>query len=176
MPNRLKHISLSLFFLSCLITNAFADPLKEYEVKAAFVYQFIKYVGWPQNTFEESKNRFFIGVINGSPIYSFLKSLEKTPVDGKTIVVKHFNQLAEVTDVHILFIHPKIVFEPRDLTKMTVSQHVLTVGETPGFIQHGVINFHLQDSKIRFEINNALAKNSGLEISSKLLRLATTVQ
>jgi len=77
----------------------------------------------------------------------------------------------------MLFIASAESSRAEEIVQLLKGTSVLTIAETPGFSkQGGVINFVLEDSKVRFEVNVDAAKQAGLNISSRLLSLAKIVQ
>lgn len=152
-----------------------AQP-SEYQLKAAFIYNFAQFVEWPPAAFAEATSPLVIGVLGESP---FGGALEQT-VRGKALqahplIIKAFRSPAEATNnCHVLFISAS---EKRRLGEIVAGLRgtsVLTVGETEGFIEAGgMINFIQHGKKIRFQINNQAAKSAGLKVSSKLLSLAS---
>jgi hypothetical protein len=143
----------------------------EYEVKAAFLYNFANFVEWPPESFPDDKSPIVIGVVGEDP---FGESLDATikgkTANGRKITCKRFKRISDVDTCHILFVTSA---EKRPLPK---GPGILTVGEDKGFTKRGgVINFTLEDNKVRFEISTENAKKAKLKISSKLLKLARTV-
>jgi hypothetical protein len=165
---------LLLFFIS-LGFNALAQTQpSEYQIKAAFLFNFAKFVEWPPDVFPGTNSPIVVGVLGNNV---FGNDLEKT-IRDKTINNHPFRFL-EVTSVteaahcQILFISPS---EKDNLRKIVDNLHnasVLTVSETDEFIKAGgMINFMIVDSKIRFQISDNAARKARLRISSKLLSLA----
>lgn len=146
----------------------------EYELKAAFLYNFAKFVEWPPGTFPQSSSPFVIGILGENP---FADDLKKT-VAGKKILehpisVVAFSTLAEATNCHILFISNSEKSRLGAIFKSLRGAPVLTVGENDQFTEAGgMINFVREANKIRFQINDESAKGARLKISSKLLSLA----
>jgi hypothetical protein len=147
----------------------------ESQLKAAFLFNFAKFVEWPPAAFAEATSPMVIGILGENP---FGDDLERT-IRGKTInnrplVVREFRSPGEATNCHILFISAS---EKKRLAEIFDGLHgksVLTVSETDGFTEAGgMINFVAEGNKIRFQINDAAAKGAGLKISSKLLSLAS---
>ncbi|MES1180225.1 MAG: YfiR family protein [Verrucomicrobiota bacterium] len=146
----------------------------EYQIKAAFLYNFAKFVEWPPQAFAGDQSPIVIGVL-GKNVFD--DNLEKI-IHGKTVnnhpfLFKEFHAVAEATNCHILFISAS---EEKRLPKILESLRgasVLTVSETDQFIADGgMIDFVIEDKKIHFQINDEAAKKAGLKISSKLLSLA----
>lgn len=146
----------------------------ESRLKAAFLFNFAKFVEWPPEAFTGKTAPLVIGVLGEN---SFGKDLEQT-IQGKTVndrplQVKEYRAVAEATNCHILFIcasEKKLLPEIFEALRGTA---ILTVGETDRFTQTGgMINFVVEGNKIRFEIKDETAKKAKLKISSKLLNLA----
>jgi hypothetical protein len=150
-----------------------AQP-SEYQLKAAFLFNFAKFVEWPVEAFSEPKAPLVIGVLGENP---FGEHLERT-VHGKTInghllMVKELRSPAEARDCHILFIGTYEKTRLPEVFESLRGASVLTVGETEHFTEAGgMINFVLEGGKIRFQVNDVAAKGARLKISSKLLSLA----
>lgn len=142
-------------------------------LKAAFLFNFAKFVEWPPEAFAERNSPFVIGVLDDD---SFVDELEQTVVGKKIedhpITVQAFRSTEESMKCHILFLNS----EKRRLTEILQrlrGSPVLTVGETDRFIETGgMINFIAENNKIRFQINHDAAKAARLTVSSKLLNLA----
>jgi hypothetical protein len=167
-------LALLLFFIGLAFNTLAQAPPSEYQIKAAFLFNFAKFVEWPPGAFPETNSPIVVGVLGNNV---FGDELEKT-IRDKTINNHPFQFLevtsaAEATHCHILFISPS---EKDNLRKIVDNLHnasVLTVSETDGFIPAGgMINFLIVNSKIRFQINDKAARNARLRISSKLLSLA----
>ena len=146
----------------------------EYQLKAAFLYNFAKFVEWPADALPQNTSPFVIGILGESP---FNDDLEKT-VAGKKISNHPISVVAcstaiEATNCHILFISSSEKTRLPEIFKSLLDSSILTVGETEQFTESGgMINFVREANKIRFQINDDAAKKSGLKISSKLLSLA----
>jgi hypothetical protein len=170
--------TLYLLFFAWIISLGFnglaQEQPGEYQIKAAFLFNFAKFVDWPPAAFPATNSPIIIGVI-GKNVFG--KDLENT-IRDKTVNNRRFHfvtvaSLTEETNCHILFISPS---EKDNLKKILDGLHnasVLTVSETDQFIEAGgMVNFVIEDNKIRFQISDGAAKKAGLKISSKLLSLA----
>ena len=146
----------------------------EYQVKAAFMFNFAKFVDWPPEVFAGSNSPIVLGILGKNVFGSDLeKTIRDRKVNNHAFQFTNFTSAAEATNCHILFISPS---EKENFSKIISGLHsasVLTVSETEGFIKAGgMINFKFEGSNIRFEISDETAKKAGLKISSKLLTLA----
>ena len=145
---------------------------REYTIKAAYLYNFSRYVRWPDRSFREG-DPFVIGVLGTDPFGSNLERIAAAKnVDGRKISIRRFASLDKMTTCHVLFVaaslDPK---KQREAIRTLGSSPVLLVGETPGFAKAGgAINFYVEANRTRFEINLDAARRARLEISSKLAR------
>ncbi|MEJ2702075.1 MAG: YfiR family protein [Sedimentisphaerales bacterium] len=170
---------------------------KEYEIKAVFMYQFVNFIdGWrfqqkpgKGNGENESKNEpiLLIGIIGKSPFQDAFVSLKDKQIKGRKVVIRYFRAFSELDSDRTTEPHPQIKqIKQCDLLFVCPSEcnyidpirheRILTIGDTPGFLERGgIINFITEQKKVRFEINTAAAHRANLEIRSKLLRLAKRV-
>lgn len=158
-------------------TSAFCAP-SEYELKAAFLYNFASYVEWPTRVTADSGGTFVIGVYGDDPFGDMLEqTVAGKTVNGRRIEVKRFSSIRELKPCHILFISNSEDGRTGRILNAVKDWHTLTVGETDGFARNGgIIGFFLENKKVRFEINPDEARRSGLKVSSKLLKLARVVK
>lgn len=153
-----------------------AEVSKEYQIKAAYLYNFTKFVEWPPQRFDKTADPIVIGVLGQAP---FGEELEKVvrdrKVNGRAISIVTLRSIGEARGVHVLFVaasHEKRL-GPEDLAQL---EGVLTVGETEHFASDGIVKFTTVDDKVRFEINADAADRAGLRISAQLQKLATVVR
>lgn len=157
--------------------RAHAQPLPlEYQVKAAFLYQFIKFIEWPPQAFRAPNHTICIGVVDGSPISSALQAVEGKEAKGRRVVVKRFKTLEDLDFCHILFISTSMEGRVAEILERLKGTSTLTVSEIDGFARRGgIINLITVEDKVQFEINVEAAGRANLQISSHLLRLARIV-
>ncbi len=146
----------------------------EYTVKAAFLFNFAKFVEWPPETFPDPASPFAIGVIGENPFDANLQhAVENKNINGHPLVVKQIKQLSELKNCQILFISISERKRLPDILKAIQGAGVLTVSEMDHFLEgDGVIQFLMEERRVRFAINDQAARKTGLRISSKLLHLA----
>lgn len=150
-----------------------ADSL-EYEVKAAMLYNFTRFVEWPATTWKDGRSPLILGVLGSDPFGRLLEdSMRDKTYSGRPIVLRRFHTLTELETCHVLFVAKSEKKHLKDILRLAQASSVLTVSEIDDFIQSGgTIGFVLIEDRIRFEINTTSALRSSLTISSKLLRLA----
>jgi hypothetical protein len=147
----------------------------EYDVKAAFLYNFGKFVRWPA---ARTRSDFRICVLGQDPFGATLDSIiAGERVDGKSVAARRITVSADSTGCHIVFISLSEEKHLKDILEVVGKTGALTVSEIPAFIQRGgMIGFVLADGRVRFEVNLLPADGAGLMLSSELLRVATSVK
>jgi hypothetical protein len=150
---------------------------EEYRLKAAFVYRFPQFVEWPPASWT-GREALEICVSQPNPFGSSLAEfVEGESLKGKRFVVRQVTAKGPIESCHVLFVAQTPATTKSDLLARAASLPILTVGDSPRFLDlGGIINLRLVDRRVRFEINLAAADRAGLRLSSQLLRLAMTVR
>jgi hypothetical protein len=149
-----------------------------YNVKAAFLYNFGRYVEWPKETFAGEQAPFVIGIFGENPFGTVLDRIAKTKtVRDRHIKVRSIDSLDGPVDCQILFIPGSVALDQQQrIIKKLRKKPILLVGETPKFIDlGGGVNFFLDDNHVRFEINVDAVVHKKMQIDAKLLRLGKKV-
>jgi hypothetical protein len=167
-----------LLFGVFFAVTAFAQTIDEYKVKAAFVYNFAKFVEWPAETLTPSVAPFRICVLGQDRFGGVLVStVNGKTLSGRPFVVSDISDVSQAGDCQILFVGSSENKRLRSILAEVRTLGTLTVGETEGFAaMGGIINFKIEDGRVRFEINVAAAERAKLRISSNLLNLAQIVR
>src|SRR5258705_11226222 len=128
----------------------------EYQIKAAFIFNFAKFVEGPAAAFPKASSPIVVGVLGENPFHDALeKTIKNKTVDEHPVVIREFRAATDMTNCHILFISSSEKARLPQILKQLNGRSVLTIGEMPGFTEAGgIINFVLEGSKIRFQINN----------------------
>lgn len=169
-------LGLSLVWLLSVSNGRAQEPQpSEYQIKAAFLFNFAKFVEWPATAFAEATSPIVIGVLGENPFRDDLeRTIQNKTVNDRPLVVTEFRSPGEATNCHILFISTSEKARLPEILETLRKTTVLTVSETQRFTEAGgMINFFLEGKKSRFQINDVAAKNAGLKISSKLLSLSS---
>jgi len=153
----------------------------EYLIKAGFIFNFAKFVEWPPTTFAQADSPIVIGILGTDPFGTIIDHIvQDKKIGGRGFVVKRLKWGAEAKDLReckILFVGASERAHIDELVQIVKFLPILTVGETPGFAEHGgVVRFVLEDNRVRFEVNVDAARQGGLTISSRLLTLARIIQ
>lgn len=157
--------------------GALAQPATEYQVKAAYLFNFGQFVEWPAPSATAARTPFVIGVVGKDPFGKTLDDVVRgESLGGRQLVVQRYPDARAIADCQILFISRSEVERLDETLEALRGRHVLTVTDIEGAEKHGAMIVLLNDNKrIRMRINLAAAKASDLVISSKLLRPAEVV-
>jgi hypothetical protein len=174
-----------IFMLSavlCLTKEACAEDRKptEYDVKAAYIYNFVKFVEWPRRKSPEpggTISTISVCIVGNDPFGPALAAIEGKTAEGKKIRLRREQSAQNMKGCEVLFISSSEEERLDRILEAVKGLSVLTIGETRGFAQKGVmINFYMESRNVRFEINPKAAERAGLKISSNLLKIARIVR
>jgi len=167
---RLCSLALASAVVVALPSTGRAEAL-EYKVKAEFLERFTRFIEWPPGAFAAADSPFVLCVIGDNPFGGYLDQMTQTrKIQSRRITNRVLKVAADVDGCHLVFIARGGPLQ-QVLTRIA-SKPVLTVGDSPGFSEAGVlINFFVEKDRVRFEINGDAVKKSGLKFSSKLLDL-----
>ncbi len=165
------------FVLCFLAAVTQAQSATEYQVKAAFLFNFAKFVEWPADAFSAADAPLQICVLGQDPFgHEFEQVIVDKTVNGHRIEVVHPSGVPQAKSCHIIFVASAEKQQVREILRGLRGASVLTVGDTAGFAQiGGVINFVLDENRVRFEINVKAAERAHLKISSRLLTVAKVI-
>jgi hypothetical protein len=168
-------------------TQTGSEVNREYQVKAAFLYNFIKFVDWPEETSDTNKP-IIIGIIGKDSFGDAFEPIKDKPVKDRKVIIKRFEGLSQmdksgkhpqteaIRECDLLFICSSEKGKLKETLDLLKDRSVLTIADMPGFLEAGgIVNFVIEENKVGFEINVAAAENAKLKIRSQLLRLAKRV-
>jgi hypothetical protein len=168
----------TLFCLAIAIpTRAQAPPSVEYQVKAAFLLNFAKFIEWPPEAFQNEKAPVTLCVFGHDPFGSALDDIIRgRTVNSRAVLVRRINEMRDLKSCQLVFVSaaedkrlPEVLNNLKDTT-------AIVVGETEGFAERGGgIQFFLEDNRLRFAVNVDAVQRARLRVSSKLLALARIV-
>ncbi len=171
-------VAFGVALLLLALLPARAQATKEYQVKAAFLYNFTKFVDWPDSRFRGKHAPIVIGVYGSNPFHGALaEAVRGRTVNGRSIQVRNVTQTSDLAGTHVLFVPAGETRRAAGLSDVLRRHSVLAVGEAPSILdQGGAIAFTLEGDKVRFDINRAAAEAANLRISAQLLKLARSVR
>jgi hypothetical protein len=164
-------------FLGLLAGSASGETAEEYRVKAAFLFNFAKFVEWPPHTFKSVEDPILICIVGKNPFGDFLyQAVSGHTVQGKSFGVRQIAELPQMSGCNIVFVASSERKRLATIFHEIKTAGVLTVGESDNFTaEGGVINFRIEDGTVRLQINVDAAAQEQVRISSKLLGLAEIV-
>ena len=170
-------VLIDLFVVRCnWILSAEAERVSEYDVKAAFLLNFVKFVDWSDRMRGDTDKELILGIAGEDRFGNALNLIRGAKVKNRTLVIKNVVDSNSLINCDILFISSSEKDRLPTLMAALKDLPILTVSEIEGFAQRGgIINFITVGKKIRFEINPDAAKQVGIHISSQLLQLARIV-
>ena len=166
-----------LILVSILRLSATAQSAGEYQVKAAFLYNFAKFIEWPPSGFRNATAPLQICILGRDPFGQGLRDIVSTKtVNGRKFEVDYLVDMQLARACHILFVASSEKARIKQILESMRGTVALTVSDTEGFAeQGGMIDFLLNNDRVVFEVNRNAAEQAGLKISSKLLSVAKVV-
>ena len=165
-------LALGLFLWAMTTPTIAAEVRRPEEVKAAFLFNFAQFVEWPSNAFASAQSPFVIGIVGEDPFGQVLESIVTgETVRGRPLQIRRFRRPRDIIGCHILYLSPSEDRRTAELLAAVRARPILTVGEGDDFIAAGGIMQFVTERSIRLRINLDRAREAGLNISSKLLRL-----
>ena len=172
------HIVLFVFLVAgCGVPSIFAGQQKagEYQVKAAFLYNFINFIDWPPQSSIESRPTITLCIVGDDPFGDALEDLQNETVRGKKLAIK-YRSYDDLRGCDILFLPVSEKHHAAKILRSIGKSDVLTVSDTEESARQGIIiSFFIERQKVRFAVNIEAARRAGLKISAKLLKLAKIV-
>jgi hypothetical protein len=165
------------FWVVCNSLYAQQSRQTEYQVKAAYLYNFGKFISWREEA-SSGENSLFVCVLGQDP---FGKTLDEVLTgaswDGKGVTAKRIRRIEDASECRVLFISSSEGEQMKNILAVAGKLPILTVSDAPEFARRGgAIGFVLSDNRVRFEVNLNAAHRAGLSLSSQLLKVAVRVR
>ena len=155
-----------------------AREFPEYKIKAAYIYNFAKFVTWPEQAWPDPKSPLVIGILGQDPFGLLLaETINGKTVNGRALALRYFKSGAPVEGCHILFVSRSEKERLPALLASLRGKNVLVISELERFArQGGMINFIIAEDRVRFELNLQAVQAAGLQVSSKLCEVGILVK
>jgi hypothetical protein len=155
-----------------------AAPTPEYLIKAAYLYNFALFVEWPADAFAGANAPIVIGILGADPFEGALnRTIVDKRVNNRPVVIRRLQSTSDLKQCHILFVSAAEAARVAEVTARVEGLPILMVGETPNFARRGgTMNFAIVDNRVRVEVNIDAARRARLNISAKLLKVATVLR
>jgi hypothetical protein len=172
-----SRITLLLLLTLAWASPASAQPSKEFQLKAVFLYKFALYTEWPTAAFASTNSPLVIGILGSDPFGDYLdQTVRGEVVGGRRLIVQRFGSVGEIRACHILYIGPSERTHLGPILAGLRGKPMLTVTDIEGGALQGVmVRFLTERARIRFRINLEAAKAANLSLSAKLLQVAEVV-
>jgi len=169
--------------LSGLFVLLGGAQFSEYEVKAVTIFNFLKYSEWPEEKYSSDRSPIEIVVIGKSPFGDAWNRILDKKIGDRTIVLKElpeYNNSDSIRQIlqggHVVFICRSEKQHLQEILETVQGKNVLSISEQDRFLETGgMINFVMEDNKVRFEINLKRAKEERIKIDASVLKLALRV-
>jgi hypothetical protein len=168
-----------LFVLLAIAGRALAQaPADEAQVKAAFVYNFLKFVDWPEGAARRSDDPLVVAIIGEGPTADAVAAFLATKhVGDRPVIVRHLAWDQPLAGIQAAFVSEGDAKRLRRVLDAAAAAAVLSIGESNAFASRGgVIGLLVEERKVRFDIDTDAAEAAHLRISSKLLALGRVVR
>lgn len=156
------------------IAYAQTKPPLEYQVKAAFLFNFTHFIHWPASAYAAPDAPFVIGIAGNDPFGTYLDDLVNGEMtDGHKIIVRRYPDGGDISGCQLVFINMGDLTKLKAVLSQAAHQSILTVSDADDFIKiGGILHFYTDNNRVKMEIRLAGAKAAQLEISAKLLQVA----
>ncbi len=165
--------------MTTIVRISAAEPDRESQIKAGFLYKFLLFTEWPETASEGTETTITIGILGKDPFGESFRPVEGKSIGGRTLAIKRFEKGAPPELLHqcrLLFISASLKDSMEEILKSLNGHPVLTVSEVDDFIRlDGMVNLLTEENRVVFEINRVAAERVGIKFRSKLLRVAVRV-
>jgi hypothetical protein len=170
-------LAVLLSFAAATLTWAQASPSVEYQVKAAFLFNFAKFIDWPSDAFESEKAPIVLCVFGHDPFGSALDDIVRgKTISNRPVLARRINELPDLRSCQLVFVSERDDKRLPEILNSLRGTSALVVGESEGFAERGgAVQFFLEANKLRFAVNLDAIQRARLTVSSRLLALARIV-
>lgn len=170
----MKRAVLTFVGVMLIAAMAMAQGRPTHEIHSAMLYNFIKYIQWPN---EGAGGDFVVGVIGEDDVYQTLKKwYDGKPKGSKKYVIKKLSSAAEAASCQVVYIGRSKSKEFDNVKSSVNGKPVLTITDGNGLAQKGsCINFKVIDGRLKFELNQGVVTSSNLKVSGQLSSMAILI-
>jgi hypothetical protein len=177
IPNSIFHLMkkiLCTLALFVVFGSLAAQERPTHEIHAAMLYNFIKYVQWPNET---EGGDFIVGVIGEEKVFATLKQwYDGKPKGPKKYIIRKLESAAEAADCQVVYVGKTKSREFENIKNSTVGKSILTITDSNGLGHKGsCINFKVIDGKLKFELNQTVFTSANLKVSGQLTSMAIMI-
>lgn len=171
-------LAVVLLLVSSAATRAQAqEPSGEYALKAAFLYNFAKFVEWPAGTFADTTSPFMMCTLGHDPFGASLDALAGKMVRERALVIKRIRSGGAVTGCQLLYVGPSELAQATDLLRSLRNTPVLTVCDADSCAEAGImLNMRTAENRVHLDMNLEAVQQTPLKVSSQLIKLTHIVK
>jgi hypothetical protein len=148
----------------------------EAKVKVAMIYNLVKFVEWPDNVFPDPQSSFVISVLGAASFKEALSSLQGKPIKNHVITIRQITRIEDLGTCQVLVVGEGFREHLPAIREKALQKGMFTISDMPGFAESGgMIEFLVNEGKVRFTVNHAAMKAARLVISSQVLKLSYAV-
>lgn len=174
----IRMLAAGLLILVCFAASGEASlgrQASEQSIKAGFVFNFAKFAQWPE-TREAGAAQLLICTPGSQALDGQLALLQGRQVRNRVIELRQNASADDWRNCDVLFLSGGDAHRMASIIRSIGDAPVLTVGDLPEFVQNGgMIGLHIDDKRVRFDINLAAAQRAGVKLNSQMLKLADEV-
>lgn len=179
VPTAISPLLILLLVLASPAISFAADPqtLTEYEIKAGFFFNFTRFVEWPDSAFTTTTSPIVACVVGDTPMTDLLTTVVVGKVvNGRAVSINRVKPADDLRPCHLLFISASAARHRSEILSKVNKTNTLTVGETADFSKTGgMINFSIEDNRVKLDLNLDAATRAGLKVNSKLIAVSRLV-
>lgn len=147
-------------------------PPPEYAVKAAYIYNILRFVDWHQNPEFTTLEDINICVLGKNIFGKHLEPIESKEIEGKSLRIIHKHNIEQTQDCQLVFVSDQQAYPPDAISSVIGDKKIIVVGDDLKFVEKGgMFSFFVQDNKVRLAMNKSSLEKSGVHVSSLLLEV-----
>ena len=153
------------------------EPNGEYLLKSAFLYNFAKFVEWPDSTFSSGSTPLTICVLGNDPFGSSLDAIEGKTIKGRALVVKRLRSVGGAKDCQMLYVSPNELTQTAEIVRTLQKAPIMTVCDVESCAEEGVmLNMRMVENRVQLDMNLDAVQRTPLKVSSQLIKLTRIVK
>ena len=169
-------MALSALAVMAQLGQAEATSPSEYQVKAAFIYNFAKYAEWPSEVMGSRDKPFTLCIVGRDPSDSAFSSVEGRQVGGRPLKIRRDVRMEDIAGCHIAFISESEEHRLQSVLKSMASAPILTISDIDGFVEAGgAVGMFVADDRLKFDANFTALQRANIKVNSQVLWMARTV-
>ena len=152
-----------------------ADKINK--VKAAYIYNFTKYINFPEGRFGDATNNFNLCIKNAPEFVGLFESIEGVKIKNRDFRVIIIDDVTNLDECHFVYLQPGANVGIDEIISESLKGKFVTISSGPGFVSNGgMISFILVDNRVKVEINLESARQAGFTISARLLEISRVIK